>query len=70
MNIKAMLARNQSERRAVQRAMADPFWRPIFARWLTWLGCSWAVASVFVLAPFFYCAVRGICVIIIKLAAK
>lgn len=27
------------------------FWRPILARWLVWLGCSWAVGSVLVFAP-------------------
>jgi len=70
MNITAMLKRNADERIALDRMMRDPFWRPVLQRWAVWIGCSWAVASVFVLAPFLFCTVRGLCVMVIKLAAR
>lgn len=40
MNIQAMMKRNEGERRALNRAMAEPFWRPIVSRWLVWAGCT------------------------------
>ena len=52
MNIKAMLKKNEDEKRAIHHALyGDGFWRPILQRWLIWAGCSWAVLTALWLCP-------------------
>ena len=59
MNIKAMLKKNEDEKRACQAfrmvihhaLYGDGFWKPIFKIWLMWTGCSWAVLAAIWLCP-------------------
>ncbi len=51
----------QARRDYLQTAGLDygrAFWRPIISRWLVWLGCSWAIGSVLLLAPIIAKAIK------------
>jgi len=67
MNIKQMLKRSKADTRFVRNAILEEkgllygrsFWRPILSRWLVWLGCSWAIGSVLIFAPFISKAIKA-----------
>lgn len=70
--IEALLLDMNARKRELQRQMDEKvaelrpgpapvpgFWRPIVARWLVWLGCSWAVGSVIWLLPALVKLIKG-----------
>jgi len=60
MNIKRMLRDNECKLLRLQGLdYGRSFWRPILSRWLVWLGCSWAIGSVLIFAPFISKAIKA-----------
>jgi hypothetical protein len=52
MNIKMRQRLIHSEQQFIQRMLyGDSFWRPIFQRWLIWLGCSLIVSANILILP-------------------
>jgi len=65
-DVKKMITINERQQKLLMMAIEGAtgmsygrsFWRPIFARWLIWWGCSAAVGSVLVFAPLIKAVVK------------